>query len=44
MSARTPQGSSRVTDRQREVASLIARCMTNPQIADALGITLDDAK
>ena len=44
MSARTPQGPAAVTDRQREVASLIARGQTNREIAETLGITLDGAK
>ena len=33
-----------ITDRQREVASLIAGGFTNGQIAEELGITLDTAK
>ncbi len=33
-----------VTPRQREVARLVARGFTNPQIAEELGITLDGAK
>lgn len=44
MPARPPEGPAAVTERQREVASLIARGMTNPQIAETLGITLDGAK
>ena len=44
MTARTPQGPASVTERQREVASLVAGGMTNPEIAEALGITLDGAK
>lgn len=44
MPARPPEGPAAVTERQREVASLIAEGMTNPQIAETLGITLDGAK
>lgn len=33
-----------LTDRQMEVLELVARGYTNPQIAEALGITLDGAK
>ncbi|MPZ99380.1 MAG: peptidoglycan DD-metalloendopeptidase family protein [Dehalococcoidia bacterium] len=33
-----------VTERQREVARLVAEGRTNPEIADALGISLDGAK
>lgn len=45
MDARLPStGSEAVTDRQREVARLIADGHTNPQIAEALGISLDGAK
>lgn len=33
-----------LTERQRQVLDLIARGKTNPQIADALGMTLDGAK
>lgn len=33
-----------LTPRQRQVAELLARGKTNPEIADALGITLDGAK
>ena len=44
MSARTPQGPAAVTDRQREVANLIARGQINREIAETLGITLDGAK
>jgi DNA-binding CsgD family transcriptional regulator len=44
MSARTPHGPPPVTERQRQVARLVAEGMTNPQIAETLGITLDGAK
>ncbi|MGK2964804.1 MAG: helix-turn-helix domain-containing protein, partial [Tepidiformaceae bacterium] len=33
-----------LTGRQREVLNLIARGYTNPQIADALGVSIDGAK
>ncbi|MEZ4503875.1 MAG: helix-turn-helix transcriptional regulator [Dehalococcoidia bacterium] len=44
MSVRLPDQLPQVTPRQLEVARLVARGLTNPQIADELGITLDGAK
>ncbi|MPZ98086.1 MAG: hypothetical protein GEU80_01920 [Dehalococcoidia bacterium] len=44
MTGRPPTRPSKVTRRQREVARLVAEGRTNPEIADALGISLDGAK
>ncbi|MPZ98085.1 MAG: hypothetical protein GEU80_01915 [Dehalococcoidia bacterium] len=44
MTGRPPTRPPKVTRRQREVARLVAEGRTNPEIADALGISLDGAK
>ena len=44
MSARTPDRLPELTDRQLEVARLVARDLSNREIADRLGVTLDTAK
>ena len=44
MSVRLRDHLPEVTPRQHEVARLVARGLTNPQIAEELGITLDGAK
>ncbi len=44
MDAQLPRGPSDVTERQLEVARLVAEGRTNPEIATDLGITLDGAK
>jgi murein DD-endopeptidase MepM/ murein hydrolase activator NlpD len=44
MRARLPEARESITNRQREVARLVAEGKTNPEIADALGISLDGAK
>ena len=44
MSDRLPNGPEQVTERQIEVARLVAGGRTNAQIAEALGISLDGAK
>ncbi len=41
---RLPVYSASLTDRQREVLALVARGKTNPEIASALGITLETVK
>ena len=44
MAARTPIGPPRLTDRQREVARLIRDDLTNGEIGERLGVSLDTAK
>ncbi len=44
MEPRLPEGVHDLTDRQREVAQLVAQGLTNAEIGDRLGISLDGAK
>lgn len=44
MEPRLPEGVHDLTERQREVAHLVAQGLTNAEIGDRLGISLDGAK
>lgn len=44
MEPRLPEGTPELTDRQREVARLVAEGLTNAEIGERLGISLDGAK
>lgn len=44
MEPRLPEGVHALTDRQREVAELVAQGLTNAEIGDRLGISRDGAK
>ena len=44
MEPRLPEGVHALTERQREVAELVAEGLTNAEIGDRLGISLDGAK